>query len=595
MSGRAPNPARASPWASRRRRAEPSAGRLRVPAWLLAAVLAAIYLVVDPPSADLAAQTYRTALFEHAGFVVWDNGWDAGHHNPAHSIPFPPLAAWTSPQLVGAVAAVVAAWAFERTVDGMRGARPAALWFATATMVSLVTGRLTFALGLALALLAVLALARDRPAWCAVAGAASALASPVAAAFLALAIVAPGGLTSPRGRARPLLAARPRARDPASCGGGAGAPSPRATRVAAASLARAIVAWGGTHRRWLATAGLLAAALVPALALSVLFPEGGSFPFTASAFWPTLAGTALVIAVLWRSAPPALRLGLALYAVLLLVSEVLSTPMGGNAVRLGALLAGPLAALVLWPDRRRALALLVLPLLYWQVSTPVDDVWRAHGDASVQASYYDGLLGFLTARRAAEGPFRAEIPFTDNHWESARVAPAIPLARGWERQLDRKVNSLFYDDRPLTPARYRRWLDANAVRYVALADAPVDYSAAAEAKLVRDGTLPYLHEVWHDAHWRVFAVDRPAALAAGPGGARVTGLDADRVDLVAPRPGTVALRVRYSPYWHITRGRGCVVKDGDWTALRLAAPGRVRISAGFALDRVGATSPRCTT
>jgi hypothetical protein len=544
MSGRAPKAAPASPWAGWRRRAAPSGrGSSAFPAWLLAALLAAVYLVVDPPSADLAAQTYRTGLFEHAGFVVWDNGWYAGHHNPAYSLLFPPLAAWTSPQLVGAVAAVVAAWAFERTVSGMPGARPAALWFATATMVSLVTGRLTFALGLALALLAVLALSRDRTAWCAVAGAATALASPVAAAFLAL----------------------------------------------------ALVAWGVTRRRWAATGALLAATLVPALALSVLFPEGGSFPFTASAFWPTLAGTALVIAVLWRSAPPALRLGLALYAVLLLVSEVLSTPMGGNAVRLGALLAGPLAALVLWPDRRRALALLVLPLLYWQVSTPVDDVWRAHDDASVQASYYDGMLGFLTARRAAEGPFRAEIPFTDNHWESARVAPTIPLARGWERQLDRKVNALFYDDRPLTPARYRRWLDANAVRYVALADAPVDYSAAAEAKLVRDGTLPYLREVFHDAHWRVFAVDRPAPLAAGPGGARVTGLDADRVDLVAPRAGTVRLRVRFSPYWHLTRGRGCVVKDGDWTALRLAAPGRVRISAGFALDRVGATSPRCTT
>ena len=87
------------------------------PAWLLAALLAAIYLIVDPPSADLAAQTYRTGLFEHAGFVVWDNGWYAGHHNPAYSILFPPLAAWTSPQLVGAVAAVVGAWAFERTVS----------------------------------------------------------------------------------------------------------------------------------------------------------------------------------------------------------------------------------------------------------------------------------------------------------------------------------------------------------------------------------------------------------------------------------------------------------------------------------------------
>ena len=94
---------------------------------MLAAVLAAIYLLVDPPSADLAAQTYRTWLFEHHGFVLWDNGWYGGHHNPAYSILFPPLAALTSPQLVGAVAAVVSAWAFERIVAGdarRRGRRP---------------------------------------------------------------------------------------------------------------------------------------------------------------------------------------------------------------------------------------------------------------------------------------------------------------------------------------------------------------------------------------------------------------------------------------------------------------------------------------
>jgi hypothetical protein len=515
------------------------------PSWLLAALLAAIYLVVDPPSADLAAQTYRTWLFEHAGFVVWDNGWYAGHHNPAYSILFPPLSAWTSPQLVGAVAAVVSAWGFERiaTTVAPRSARPASYWFATATLVSLVTGRLTFALGLALAILAVLALTRDRLGWCAIAGAASALASPVAAAFLAL----------------------------------------------------VLVAWGATRRRWIATAALLGAALAPAAALSVCFPEGGSFPFVAAAFWPTLAGTLLVIAVLWRSASTPLRVGLALYALLLLVSEALSTPMGGNAVRLGAVFAGPIAALTLWPDRRRALALLVLPLVYWQVSAPANDVWRAHDDPSVNASYYDHLLTFLEQRRAAEGPLRIEIPFTADHWESARVAggPAhIPLARGWERQLDRKLNGLFYDGTPLTADRYRAWLDDNAVRYVALADAPLDYSATAEASLIRGGGAPYLREVFHDAHWRVFAVDAPAPLADH---ARVTDLDADRVDLVAPRAATVHLRVRYSPYWHITRGHGCVVKDGDWTALTLTAGGAIRVSARFALDRVGATSPRCST
>jgi hypothetical protein len=510
-----------------------------IPAWLVAAVLAAIYLVVDPPSADLAAQTYRTWLYEHAGFVVFDVGWYGGHHNPAYSVLFPPLAALLGPRLVGALAAVTAAWAFERLVGAQRGARPAALWFATATTVSLVTGRLTFALGLALGVLAVLALARGRLVWCGIAGAAAALASPVAVAFLAI----------------------------------------------------ALAAWGITRRRYLAAAALLAVSLAPALALSVLFPEGGSFPFTPSAFWPTLAGTLLIIAVLWRPAPPVVRLGLVFYALLLVLSGVLTTPMGGNAVRLGALLAGPLAALLLWPDRRRTLALVALPFLYWQVSAPIDDVYRAGGDASVHASYYDGLLGFLSGRQGSEGAFRIEIPFTDNHWESARVAPTVPLARGWERQLDRKLNGLFYDDEPLTPERYRAWLDDNAVRYVALADAPVDYSAAEEAALVRREPS-YLRQVWHDDHWRVFAVARATPLAGG--GARVTRVDADAVDLDVPRAGWYRVRIRWTPYWKVRENGGCVATDGDWIRVRAPDPGPLHLRIAFSPSRVGATDERCT-
>ena len=514
----------------------------RLPAWLPAAVLAALYLVLRPPSADLAAQTYRTWLFEHAGFTLWDNGWYAGHHVPAYSVLFPPLAALLGPRLVGALSAVAAAWAFERLVVGQRGeaGRPAALWFATATAVVLVTGRLTFGLGVAFGVAAVLALARGWRLAAALLAVATALASPVAAAFLAL------GLT----------------------------------------------AWGLTHRRdgrRALAAGLLAAALAPAAILSVLFPEGGDFPFAADAFLPTLAVTLLVLALLPRE-QRTLRLGIAFYALLLVASAALSTPMGGNAARLGALFAGPVAAFALWPHRRVALLLIAPVLVYWQVSTPIDDWARAAGDGSVAVSYYAGVVRFLDGRIAADGPFRVEIPFTDNHWETARVAPYVPLARGWERQLDRKVNALFYDNRPLTAAGYRRWLDDNAVAYIALADAPIDYSAAAEAALVRSRPS-YLHEVWRDAHWRVYAVSRPAPLARGA--ARVTRLDSDAVVLEATRPGRVALRVRWTPYWRLAEGHGCVERDGDWTALTLTRPGRVRLAPAFALSRVGATGPRC--
>jgi hypothetical protein len=511
----------------------------RLPAWLLAALLAALYLVLDPMSADHAAQSYREWLFEHAGPTLWDNGWYAGHHVPAYSILFPPLAALFGARVVGALAAVAAAWAFERLAlmtHGEQG-RPAALWFATASAVSLVTGRLTFALGLACGLLAVLALARGRLALCALMGAATALASPVAAVFVAI----------------------------------------------------GLAAWAMTQRRWVTGALLCVVTLAPALALSVLFPEGGDFPFVADAFWPSLAATILVLALLPRT-ETMLRLGIALYALLLAISAAFSTPMGGNAVRLGALFAGPIAALTLWPHRRHVLLALALPLVYWQLSAPIDDWTHASDDPSVHAAYYDGLVGFLATRPGP--PFRVEIPFTDNHWEAAEVAPTVPLARGWERQLDRKVNPLFYDDTALTPGRYRRWLDENAVRYVALADAPLDYSAAAEGALIR--TRPsYLRPVWHDAHWRVYEVARPAPLAVGAGAA-VTAMHAQSLDLDVPRAGRVLVRVRFTPYWRIVRGRGCVAPAGDWTALTLTAPGHVRLATDFALSRVRATGPRCT-
>jgi hypothetical protein len=145
----------------------------------------------------------------------------------------------------------------------------------------------------------------------------------------------------------------------------------------------------------------------------------------------------------------------------------------------------------------------------------------------------------------------------------------------------------------LTGRRYLRWLHDNAVRYVALADAPIDYSAAQEAQLVRDG-LPYLREVWHDPHWRVFAVDGARPLATGA--ARVTALGGESVRLAASRTGDVDLRVRFTPYWRIVEGRGCVGEgaEGGWTRVRVDAPGTVVLRAQFALDRVRARSPRCT-
>jgi hypothetical protein len=167
-----------------------------------------------------------------------------------------------------------------------------------------------------------------------------------------------------------------------------------------------------------------------------------------------------------------------------------------------------------------------------------------------------------------------EIPFTRIHWESRWVAPSVPIARGWERQLDVRRNGLFYGD-PLTPSTYRRWLDDNAVRYVALPDGRFDKAGAAEAALVRGG-LPYLRPVWRDAHWRIYAVERPAPLADG---GRVTHVGAGDFTVALPaRGGEARVRIRWTRWWHVVAGRATVRHGEDDTTV-VRGRGTVRVAA----------------
>lgn len=518
----------------------------------VAAALAVVYLIWQPPSLDLAAAEYRAWLFGHGGFSVWDAQWYGGHHLPGYSVIFPPLAWWLGPRVVGVLAVVAAAWLFERIAHDRFGERAwvGATWFAAGAATTLFSGRLTFALGLVPALGALLALQRS----------------------------------GAHGRGRgPLIGATALA-----------LLTPLASPVAALFLALAGTAYALGERRG---RGLLvaAAALAPVAVFAVAFPEGGIEPFVLSAFWPVLAFAAVALVVLPRE-ERTLRIGVVLYALGCTAAFVLDTPVGGNVVRLGALCAGPLAALVLWRRRTAALLLLAPFLLWWQWSAAVSDVTTASGDASVHAAYYAPLLAALEhagARNGADG--RVEIPFTRLHWEARWVAPEIPLARGWERQLDIERNGVFYahrghDAAPLTAAGYHAWLQRSGVRWVALADARLDYSAKPEARLIARG-LPYLRPVWRGAHWRLYEVRDAAPLADPP--ARVAAVGTDSLTLEVPRPASIRLRVRWTPYWAVVQGTACVEPDGDWTRLRVRQAGTVRVATRFALGRIGARSARC--
>jgi hypothetical protein len=509
--------------------------------------LAVAYVLLAPSSGDLAAATYRGDLFARAGFTLWDNGWYGGHYLPGYSLLAPALASLMGERALLAMSVVIASGLFgviaQRSFSSS-GARAAGASFALGISVGLLSGRVAYGLGIALALLAVLVLIRGWTAAALVLAMLTSVASPVAGAFLALA-----------GLAHALTVA------PGSSHGRG--------------------AWR-RRRRGLALAG---AALAPTLVLALAFPEGGWQPFAPSLFWPVLAGVMLMALLLRRAngllpsdSRRMLTVGACLYALALAGAFLLRTPVGSNAERLGALLAAPLAVGVLWERRRLALALLAPALLYWQLQASVSDFATVAGNPSVNASYYAPLVAELQS--LAHGrPLRVEVPMTEAHWESVYLPehPPILLARGWERQLDTRYDGLFYRSTLAAPA-YRSWLDQNAVSYVALPDVPLDSAGEQEQRLIATRP-PYLAEVWHSNHWRLFAVRGATPLAQPP--ALLSGVGPDSFTLFAPRPGAFTVRVRFTPYWTVQRGPGSVHSAPDgWTEVDVRRAGVLRVDIG---------------
>jgi hypothetical protein len=517
-----------------------------LPAVALSSLLALAMLVWNPQVGDLAAQVFRTELFQHAGLAIWNGSWYGGHYTLTYSFLFPPLASLLSPQLVGTISVVASSYFFDRLVRDRWGtpARWATLWFAAGVVTLLADGQLTFALGVAfgLAALRCLQIRRDKLAFAA--AAACALSSPVAAAFLA-GIVLVGVLE----RGRPV------------------------NRVAAGAAAIAL--------------GLV---LLPNLA----FPESGQFPFAFSSYVaiPLFCGGALFVTRGLGGEERQLRWALIGYVAAATVLLAAPNPMGGNAVRLGALFGGPILAAVMLARRPRlgAFSVVVLSLamaggLYWQVTASVSQIARSVGDPSTSREYFQPPAHWLRAHGGTG--VRVEVPPTANHWESAYLATQFELARGWLRQLDTTRDDIFYDNESqLTAAAYEHWLHRNAISYVALPDAPLDYSSVAERRLILSAP-PYLHLRWTSAHWRIYAVRNPQPLVEPMGAAAAHTLWVGRQSfgLDVTRPGDFLVRVNFTPYWSISRGAGCLLRHGEWTIARASHPGILRVSADFSLGR----------
>ncbi len=395
---------------------------------------------------DYPAQALRIAIFRQ-GEWFWNPNWFGGHPTLGYSTLLPALGALVGATGLGVLATTAAVAAFEALVRHRAGAVYATAAFAFGMVSNLVVGRLSFALGSAFALAAVAMLSRSRIAAAALAGLTS-LSSPLAALFLAI----------------------------------------------------AFAAWALARRRPSASAPLIAAALLPAITMSWLFGTGGDFPFPLRSLMWSLALCALAALT---STERMIRIGCALTAGVCLGAFLVRSPLGANVSRLPFLLAAPVLLLASGPRIRRVF-LAVSVIAVWQATQIVEVAYARATDRSTHEVYYEDVVAYLAAQH---GGVRVEIPFTERHWETAYVAEHIPIARGWERQIDRRLNPEFYDDEePLDARVYRAWLSRNGVTHVALPDTVFDPSSAAEAELIRNG-LDYLEPVYRDRHWTVFAVE----------------------------------------------------------------------------------------
>jgi hypothetical protein len=540
--------------------AAPSRERRSVRAWAagpLAPVTASLllgiaWLIARPATADLAAQDYRTGLWRREGFVIWDAQWYGGHHEPGYSLLFGPLAGLTGPRLLDVLCGVIAVAAF--TVIARREVtRPqlAAWLLASGVMTNVLIGRVPFALGIALGALAWLCADQAtrsrhwRPLWLLLAGAlslATVWASPPAGLFLVLA-----------GVVRRVAGER---------------------RDAAAALA------------------LVIPTVLGGAAVAIAFPEGGRDHFSATAFWPTFV-LGLAAFALLDPRRRALRLGALAALVGLVLAFVLPTSVGQTTLRPAVILGPALLALAARPGRRVALVGFVVGagLLYLQWLPAGRALAEAQGDPSTKRAYYSEVLRIIDRARAPGD--RVEVPLTRNHWEAAFVAPVVPLARGWHRQLDEEANPLFYSGRPLTDAVYRAWLRDRAVRWVALPSVPLDFSAQREAALLRAG-VPGLRLIHSSPRWKVWEVIPHPSPAGGP--ARLAGAGGSSFELAVSAPGRIRVRATYTPYWTVTEGDGCVERGaGGLTEVIARRAGTLRVEAKLSLAGALRRSRSCSS
>lgn len=481
-------------------------------------LLSGAFLFLPLAGTDLSAQVARAHFTKVYGSQPIDFRWYSGAQQYGYSLFSTWLMAVVGTRGVGALSAVVSSFALVLLLVRTRVRRPllGGLIGVAALVSNLVSGRMTFALGVMFGLLGLVCLTltgrpRTQVAGSAVCAFLASAASPVAGLFSGLAGVA-------------LLL---------------------------------------TGRRRVGVATGVGAA-IPIGLLSTVFGEGGWMNFGQFDMIKAV-GLSVAAALLVPARYRAVRVGAMLSAAGIVVSYLIHTPVGSNSIRLAMMFAIPAIAATARIEAPKYLAGLLVALTAWQPPLIVGDLVDAGGPAA-HRPYYAPLLTELERR---EPLGRVEVPPTRDYWESVYVADTVPLARGWMRQVDIERNPLFFDG-TLNPVTYQKWLYDNGVEYVALPDTTLSWVGEGEAELVRHG-LPYLRTVWRSRHWTLYEVLGAHTVVAPPG--RLIDSTATGITLQVSHPGEVLLRVRFTHWLTVEGPAACIEPAGRWSRLVASQPG----------------------
>jgi hypothetical protein len=483
------------------------------------AISATMFVVELPHVGDMWAALARAdAAKAGVGLSYWFSWYSGGTAPGAYSVLSPMLSAVIGTPALLAISTVAAVALAYFAVRGMRRPYTAVLVVTIVASANLWSGRVPFALGCAIGLVAVLAMQSNRRYIAALAGIATVLASPVAGAFLALG-AASAALATSRHRVT--------------------------TVICAAASGLTLVGIG----LWYGTPG----------------PEG----LSAGA---ACGGAAVVLAMLLAKPSRAMVTLIVISAAAIPIIVIVPNGMGSNILRLFYIVV-PVGVAATSRARASVTAIAIIPAVIYGLVATATDLAVAYAPNS-QLSYYTGLQGELGNLQGTLGGHRLEVVSNGTHAPAYVLLNQAALARGYETQADDAYDAVLANSHELNATTYHAWLAENAVAYVAVDRTPLTQTP--EYNLVIKNQPRYLSEVWADEHWTLYRVQQPTPIVSSP--AQYVSSTQGQLVLHVDRAESVLLRLRWSrlltatgpdalPSAHLTS------TPTGWTTLQTFGPG----------------------